>query len=224
MTIEQTERGEELLGKVQEYLPPKGVALVQEALAFAEKCHAGQTRRSGDPVITHPLHAATTIAALQLDAATIAAALLHDVQEDCEVGNESIQKLFGGEVATLVEGVTKLGQIPWQAPEVRVVSPPDGGAEVGINAVIRVRLSEALNPLTVREAAVRVNDGSGDLVACNVTLVANNTRIDVVPHDLLTSSTAHTITVEGVTDVAGNRVVPLTSTFTESSLPTSRTT
>ena len=119
MTIKQAEPDQELLAKVSEYLSPKGVALVQEALAFATKCHADQTRRSGDPVITHPLHAATTIASLQLDAATIAAALLHDVQEDCDVGNESIQKLFGGEVATLVEGVTKLGQIPWQAPEVR---------------------------------------------------------------------------------------------------------
>jgi len=119
MTIEQAEVGQELLTKATEYLPPKGVAQVKEALAFATQCHAGQLRRSGDPVITHPLHAATTIASLQLDGDTIAAALLHDVQEDCDVTNEIIEKRFGKEVATLVEGVTKLGQIPWQAAEVR---------------------------------------------------------------------------------------------------------
>src|SRR3990172_8874642 len=119
MTIKQAELGQELLTKVGEYLPPKAVGLVREALVFSSRCHAGQLRRSGDPVITHPLHAATTIASLQLDADAIAAALLHDVQEDCGVANEEIQKRFGREVATLVEGVTKLGQIPWQAAETR---------------------------------------------------------------------------------------------------------
>ena len=67
-----------------EYLP-RAQELVREALEFAIETHAGQLRRNGDPVITHPLHAAETIAALQLDAATIAGALLHDVQEDCDV-------------------------------------------------------------------------------------------------------------------------------------------
>ncbi len=119
MTTKQAEVGQDLLTKVTEYLPTEGVGLVRGALEFAIQCHAGQVRRSGDPVITHPLHAATTIATLQLDADTIAAALLHDVQEDCDVRNDAIAKRFGKEVATLVEGVTKLGQIPWQAAEVR---------------------------------------------------------------------------------------------------------
>ncbi|MFQ6019859.1 MAG: RelA/SpoT family protein, partial [Dehalococcoidia bacterium] len=111
---------EGLRAKAAEYLPPKGVALVEDAYGFAAQCHEGQLRRSGDPVITHPLHAATTIADLQLDAAAVAAALLHDVQEDCEVSNATLEKRFGREVATLVDGVTKLGQIPWQSPEQRV--------------------------------------------------------------------------------------------------------
>ncbi|HEU4759807.1 MAG TPA: bifunctional (p)ppGpp synthetase/guanosine-3',5'-bis(diphosphate) 3'-pyrophosphohydrolase [Dehalococcoidia bacterium] len=119
MKVHEAELGQELLAKVGEYLPPKGVTLVREALEFASECHAGQLRKSGDPVITHPLHAATTIASLQLDADTIAAALLHDVQEDCDVTNDALAKRFGGPVATLVEGVTKLGRIPWQASEVR---------------------------------------------------------------------------------------------------------
>src|SRR3989304_1234081 len=119
MTVKQAELGQELLAKVAGYLPPKGVDLVRAALEFAAQSHAGQLRRSGDPVITHPLHAAMTITSLQLDADTIAAALLHDVQEDCGVANDDVQKRFGNEVATLVEGVTKLGQIPYQAPERR---------------------------------------------------------------------------------------------------------
>src|SRR4030042_5193732 len=103
----------ELLAKTREYLPAKGVSLVEEAYAFADQCHTGQVRLSGDPVIVHPLHAALTIADLQQDAGAVAAALLHDVQEDCGVENGTLSKRFGGDVAKMVEGVTKLGKIPW---------------------------------------------------------------------------------------------------------------
>src|SRR3989304_7216601 len=105
----------ELLAKTREYLPAKGVSLVEEAYAFAGECHAGQLRLSGDPVIIHPLHAALTVADLQQDAGAVAAALLHDVQEDCGVENGTLSKRFGADVAKLVGGVTKLGQIPWSA-------------------------------------------------------------------------------------------------------------
>jgi guanosine-3',5'-bis(diphosphate) 3'-pyrophosphohydrolase len=119
MAIEQIhlELAEPLLAKVREYLPPKAVEKVRAAYEFAAERHAGQLRRSGDPVITHPLSAAQAIADLQLDADTVAAALLHDVQEDCGVTNQDIAKKFGSEVAKLVEGVTKLGRIPWEATE-----------------------------------------------------------------------------------------------------------
>src|SRR2546426_6804078 len=120
MTIKIEELGHAVLGRAAEYLPPKGQELVREALAFAAECHAGQLRKNGDPVITHPLHAAETIANLQLDASTIAGALLHDVQEDCDVTNAEIARRFGAEVALLVEGVTKLGQIADQAAGPRV--------------------------------------------------------------------------------------------------------
>ncbi len=119
MTVKIEELGEALLTRVASYLPPKGMDLVREAYAFAAERHAGQLRKSGDPVITHPIHAAETIANLQLDASTIAAALLHDVQEDCGVTNEEIVKRFGSDVAVMVEGVTKLGQIGGQAAEAR---------------------------------------------------------------------------------------------------------
>jgi guanosine-3',5'-bis(diphosphate) 3'-pyrophosphohydrolase len=119
MAVKQEEIGQALLQRAGEYLPPKGVALVREALEFATACHAGQLRKSGDPVISHPLNAAETVASLQLDASTIAGALLHDVQEDCGVTNEEIARRFSPEIAQLVEGVTKLGLIGGQAGEGR---------------------------------------------------------------------------------------------------------
>jgi GTP diphosphokinase / guanosine-3',5'-bis(diphosphate) 3'-diphosphatase len=119
MTIKIEEMGEAVLARASSYLPLKGQELVREAFEFASERHAGQLRKSGDPAITHPLHAAETIANLQLDASTIAAALLHDVQEDCGVTNQEIAKRFGSEVAVMVEGVTKLGQISGQAAEAR---------------------------------------------------------------------------------------------------------
>ncbi len=121
MTIADEEKlGQPLLDRVAEYLPAKGQELVRSALQFATESHAGQVRKTGDPVITHPLAAAEAIAELQLDAATIAGALLHDVQEDCDVDNTEIEKRFGPEVALMVEGVTKLGQISGQAADTDV--------------------------------------------------------------------------------------------------------
>src|SRR5437870_12756803 len=117
MTVKIEELGQAVVSGVASQLAPKGMDLVQEAYAFAAERHAGQLRKSGDPAITHPLHAAETIANLQLDASTIAAALLHDVQEDCGVTNAEIGRRFGPEVALLVEGVTKLGQIADQAAD-----------------------------------------------------------------------------------------------------------
>jgi GTP pyrophosphokinase len=117
MTIKQPTDVQPLLTKAREYLPADAVAKIERAYDFAAKCHAGQLRLSGDPVITHPLHAAQTIISLLLDADTITAALLHDIQEDCDVSNQEIEKRFGTEVAKLVEGVTKLGRIPWETAE-----------------------------------------------------------------------------------------------------------
>jgi len=122
MTTKEEQIGSGLLSKVAEYLPAAGQTLVREALEFAAASHEGQLRKNGDPVITHPLHAAETIASLQLDAATIAGALLHDVQEDCGVSNSEISKRFGPEVAAMVEGVTKLGRIGGQAADVETAN------------------------------------------------------------------------------------------------------
>jgi len=100
-----------LIEKTKEYLPPEKVALVEAAYKFALNAHKGQVRKSGDPYLDHPLQTATTLAELQLDAATLAAALLHDVPEDCGVPLTEIEAKFGPEVSKLVDGVTKLGKL-----------------------------------------------------------------------------------------------------------------
>ncbi|MSP79000.1 MAG: bifunctional (p)ppGpp synthetase/guanosine-3',5'-bis(diphosphate) 3'-pyrophosphohydrolase [Dehalococcoidia bacterium] len=97
-----------LLEKVAAYLPPEKVRLVQEAYEFARAKHEGQKRLTGEPYIIHPIETASYLADLSLDAITIAAALLHDVIEDCYVTQEELAARFGGDVARLVDGVTKL--------------------------------------------------------------------------------------------------------------------
>ena len=89
------------------------VALIQKAYKFAEEHHRGQKRLSGEDYIIHPLNVAYILADLQLDDATICAALLHDVVEDTDVTNEDIIKNFGKEIAEMVAGVTKLGKIQY---------------------------------------------------------------------------------------------------------------
>jgi guanosine-3',5'-bis(diphosphate) 3'-pyrophosphohydrolase len=93
------------------YLTPEQIIIIREAFAVADKAHSGQTRKSGEPYIQHPLHVAQTLANLQFDPQTIAAALLHDVIEDTEITKEEIEKQFGPEITFLVEGVSKLGKV-----------------------------------------------------------------------------------------------------------------
>ncbi|MEX2225001.1 MAG: bifunctional (p)ppGpp synthetase/guanosine-3',5'-bis(diphosphate) 3'-pyrophosphohydrolase [Dehalococcoidia bacterium] len=108
-----------LIEKASAYLPPDRLDLIRRAYEFAAEAHRPQKRLTGDPYIIHPLDAAMTVANLQLDAAAIAAALLHDVQEDCGVPNDEIKRRFGEEVARLVDGATKLDKIAWRAPDER---------------------------------------------------------------------------------------------------------
>ncbi len=90
---------------------------VVKALDFATECHEGQNRRSGEPYIEHPINVALILTGFGMDTESICAALLHDVVEDTEATNELVQKLFGKEVALLVDGVTKLGKVPYYSRE-----------------------------------------------------------------------------------------------------------
>ena len=100
-----------LLDKVGEYLPGDAAELIRDAYYFADRSHEGQLRKSGEPYIAHPLEIALFLADLRLDEQTIAASLLHDVVEDCDVPLDELSGKFGPEIAKLVDGVTKLTQL-----------------------------------------------------------------------------------------------------------------
>jgi len=124
----------QLIEKAQEYLPPEKVAIVEDAYNFAMKAHHGQVRKSGEPYLEHPLQVALTLAELQLDASSLASALLHDVPENCGIPISEIKAKFGLEVAKLVDGVSKLGKLSWTEPE-----------EVGRRGGVATRESQAEN-------------------------------------------------------------------------------
>jgi GTP pyrophosphokinase len=105
----------QLISKLETYLPPDQVELVQEAYDFAFQAHDGQRRRSGEPYITHPVAVADLLADLRLDAQTMMAAILHDVMEDTPNTKDEITERFGRDVAELVDGVSKLDQIQFRS-------------------------------------------------------------------------------------------------------------
>src|ERR1041385_7201927 len=99
------------------YLKPSDVARLSDAYRFSEAAHAGQTRQSGDPYISHPLAVAEILAGWHLDGQALVAALLHDVMEDTSVTKDEISESFGKPVADLVDGVSKLDKIEFQSAE-----------------------------------------------------------------------------------------------------------
>jgi GTP pyrophosphokinase len=108
---------EELIAEVGAYNPEVDRDLLRRAFEIAERAHEGQTRRSGEEFIHHPLGVARICAELRLDEQTIAAALLHDVVEDTRADLEEVRAEFGDDIAQLVEGVTKLTRISFQSRE-----------------------------------------------------------------------------------------------------------
>ncbi|USG64088.1 bifunctional (p)ppGpp synthetase/guanosine-3',5'-bis(diphosphate) 3'-pyrophosphohydrolase [Brevibacillus ruminantium] len=107
----------EVLTKAGSYLSKADLDLITRAYQLAEKAHEGQVRKSGVPYIMHPIAVAGILAGLHMDAVTIAAGFLHDVVEDTEISLEDLQSEFGGEVALLVDGVTKLDKIKYKSKE-----------------------------------------------------------------------------------------------------------
>ncbi|NLW06856.1 MAG: HD domain-containing protein, partial [Clostridia bacterium] len=108
---------EQLKKQIQEYQPGINFQLLEEAYNYAVRAHEGQKRLSGEEYITHPLNVASILAELQLDQATIAAALLHDVVEDTPAGLDDIREKFSEEIALLVDGVTKLSRLEYKTKE-----------------------------------------------------------------------------------------------------------
>jgi len=101
----------ELVERVLSYDPTADEDLLNRAYVYAMRAHGAQTRASGDPYFSHPLEVAAILTDLRLDDATIATALLHDVVEDTDTTRDEIAELFGDEIASLVEGLTKLKKL-----------------------------------------------------------------------------------------------------------------
>src|SRR4029079_12389728 len=112
-------RFETLLEKVRSYSPEADLELLRRAYVFSALEHKGQIRHSGEPYLVHPLEVADFLADMKLDVAAVAAGLLHDVVEDTLTTPGRIEGLFGPEIAHIVEGVTKLGAIPFSSSEER---------------------------------------------------------------------------------------------------------
>jgi guanosine-3',5'-bis(diphosphate) 3'-pyrophosphohydrolase len=107
--------GNKLIELASTYLPEDKIPLVKEAYEFAAKAHLGQVRKTGGPYLEHPVSVAMILAELHLDAETLAAALLHDVPEDCGISLDEIGAKFGLPVVKLVDGVTKLNKLASRA-------------------------------------------------------------------------------------------------------------
>ena len=109
-----------LIARIQKYHPSADVTQIEKAYNLAKKAHGEQKRKSGEPYIIHPLWVSIILADLEMDKETIIAALLHDVVEDTQIGEDYIKEEFGEEVALLVDGVTKLGRVSYSADKLEL--------------------------------------------------------------------------------------------------------
>ena len=107
----------ELWSKVVHYFSKEELMQLGEALVLAGDAHRDQKRSTGDPYIVHSINVGSILADMQLDVVTLVASLLHDVLEDTDITLEKLKEAFGADVATLVDGVTKLGKLPFKSFE-----------------------------------------------------------------------------------------------------------
>jgi GTP pyrophosphokinase len=108
---------DDLLDKVRAYSPTASLDPIERAYAFSARVHEGQRRQSGEPYLIHPMQVASIIADLRLDVPSVATGLLHDTVEDTLATHDEVQQRFGEEIADLVDGVTKIGQISFTSRE-----------------------------------------------------------------------------------------------------------
>src|SRR6185295_16661834 len=101
-------RLEEILDRVAKHHPADNLDLIRRAYIFSAKEHKGQVRASGEPYLTHPIEVSNILAEMKMDAITVSVGLLHDVVEDTLVSLDDVTKIFGPEVAHVVDGVTKI--------------------------------------------------------------------------------------------------------------------
>ena len=108
---------EDLIKIIEKYMSKEEVDLVMKAYEYAKDMHKDQKRKSGEPYIIHPVNVAIILADLDMDIETIIAALLHDVVEDTSATYDDVKKMFGEDVANIVDGVTKLNKLNYKSSE-----------------------------------------------------------------------------------------------------------
>lgn len=146
MAKKEMETIEELLEKVETYnANPKELEMIKNAYAYAFDMHYGVKRLTGEDYICHPLAVASILTNIKADAATISAALLHDVLEDCEVSYEELANEFGNEIADLVDGVTKINKLNFDKSK-------GGSAEIATQRKILVGLSKDVRVIIIKLA------------------------------------------------------------------------
>ena len=109
----------EIQDLVKSYYPDADLDLIRAAYVYSAQVHVGQTRMSGEPYLVHPVAVASILAQMKLDEASVATGLLHDTVEDTLTTVEDLERFFGKEIATLVDGVTKISKIEFQSKEER---------------------------------------------------------------------------------------------------------
>lgn len=112
----------DLLRNISDYIKPSDLDLISKAFSYASKLHEGQKRQSGEDYISHPLSVAFILSEMKADADTICAALLHDTIEDTDTSKEKLEVLFNKDVATSVDGVTKISKMNFSTREEKVAT------------------------------------------------------------------------------------------------------
>ncbi len=165
-------RFEDILEKVERYHPEADLELLRRAYIFSAREHRGQVRLTGEPYLVHPLEVANILADQRLDVITVSAGLLHDVLEDCGVTREELEEYFGPEIARIVNGVTKIGQIAFasreeaQAESLRkmVLAMVDDVRVILVKLADRLHNMRTLDPLP-REKQIRIAQETLDVFA-----------------------------------------------------------
>src|SRR5713101_1811514 len=108
-----------LIEEIPKYQPGADLDLLARAYEFSAASHKGQQRASGEPYLSHPLEVASLLVNFKMDVTTVTAGLLHDVLEDTKATKADLEREFGGEIAELVDGVTKIGKLAFSSREER---------------------------------------------------------------------------------------------------------
>lgn len=161
-------------GEIQElmksYYPDADLDVIRAAYVYSAQVHQGQMRRSGEPYLVHPVAVAMILAQMKLDEASVATGLLHDTVEDTLTSTEDLERYFGTEIATLVDGVTKIGKLEFQSKEERqaenfrkmILAMSKDIRVLLVKLADRLHNMRTLSPMP-REAQIRISQETMDI-------------------------------------------------------------